>query len=69
MSTLEKTKSRRKAIEDDESIYGSNEEMDEETDLGTIMTGTIHVSLNCSTSSLTLLAFFKSKEIGRHHDL
>ena len=37
--------------------------MDEETDLRTILIGTIPVSLNSSTSSLTLQAFFKSKEI------
>ena len=33
--------------------------MDEETDLRTILIGTIPVSLNCSTSSLTLPDFFK----------
>ena len=32
-------------------------------DLGTILIGTIPVSLNCSTISLTLPYFFKSKEM------
>ena len=32
-------------------------------DLGTIIIGTIPISLNCSTISLTLPDFFKSKEI------
>ena len=41
----------------------SNEEMDEEMDLRTILIGTFPISLNCFTISLTLLDFFKSKEI------
>ena len=63
MPTLEKTKSGRKAIKDDESSCGSNEGVDEEMYLGTILIGTIPVSLNCSTSSLTLPTFFKSQEM------
>ena len=31
--------------------------------MGIILIGTIPISLNCSTSSLTLPAFFKSKEM------
>ena len=54
-----KTKFRRKATEDDESI----EEMDEEMILRTIMIGAFHISLNCSTISLTLPDFFKLKEM------
>ena len=59
MTSLEKTKSGGKATDNVESIYSSNEE----TDLGTILIGTNHISLNYSTSSLTLPAFFKLKEI------
>ena len=54
MPTPKKTKFGRKAIEHDESSYGSTEEMD----LGTILIGAIPISLNCSTTSLTLLDFF-----------
>ena len=36
-----------------------------ETDSGIILIGTIPISLNCYTSSLTLPLFFKSKEIER----
>ena len=59
MPTLKKTKSGRKAIEDDESSYESTEEMD----LATILIGIIPISLKYSTISLTLLDFFTSKEI------
>ena len=59
MPTLEKTKSRGKAIKNVESICSSNEE----TYLGTILIGTNPFFLNYSTSSLTSPAFFKSKEM------
>ena len=59
MPSLEKTKSGGKVTENVDSIYCSNEE----TYLGTILIGTYPFSLNYSTSSLTLLAFFKLKEI------
>ena len=59
MPSLEKTKSIGKAIENVESIWISNEE----TNLGTILIGKNPISLNYSTSSLTLPAFFKSKEM------
>ena len=59
MPSLEKTKSGGKVTENVESIYSSNEE----TDLGTILIGTNPFSLNYSISSLTLLAFFKLKEM------
>ena len=59
MLSPEKTKFGRRAIEDTKSICNS----DKETDSRIILLGTIPISLNCSTSSLTLLAFFKSKEM------
>ena len=59
MPSLEKTKFGRKAIEDAKSICN----LDKEIDSGIILIGTIPISLNCSTSSLTLPAFFKSKEM------
>ena len=59
MPNLKKTKSGGKSTKNVESISSSNEE----TDLRTIMKGTNPISLNYSTSSLTLSAFFKSKEI------
>ena len=59
MLSLEKTKYRGKATNNVEFIYSSNEE----TDLGTTMIGTNPFSLNYSTSSLTLPAFFKLKEM------
>ena len=59
MPSLEKTKSKGKVIEDVESIYNSNKE----TYLGTIPIGTNPISLNYSTSSLTLPTFFKLKEM------
>ena len=59
MPTPNKTKFGRKSTEDDESSYRSTEEMD----AGTIMIGTIHFYLKCSTISLTFLDFFKSKEM------
>ena len=43
MSTAKKTKFGRKATKDDESSYRSIEEMD----LGTVMIGTIPISLKC----------------------
>ena len=55
--TPKKTKFGRKTPEDNESI----EDMEEEMDLRTIMIGPI--SLKCSTISLTLPNFFKSKEM------
>ena len=55
--TSKKTKFGRKAIEDEESSCGSDEEMD----LKTIMIGTFLVSLKYSIISLTLSYFFKSK--------
>ena len=57
--TSKKKKFGRKATEDEESSYRSNEEVD----LKTIMIGTFPVSLKCYTISLTLPYFFKSKEI------
>ena len=63
MPTLKKTKFGRKAIEDDESSCGSTEEMAKKMDLGTILIGTIPIALKCSTISLTLLDFLKSKEM------
>ena len=59
MHSPEKTKFGRRATKDAKSICNSNKE----TNLGIILIGTIPISLNCSTSSLTLLAFFKSKEM------
>ena len=59
MASLKKTKFRKKAIEDAKSIFNSYKE----TNSIIIFIGTIHISLNYSTSSLTLLAFFKSKEM------
>ena len=59
MPSLEKTKSRRKPIEDAKSICS----LDKETYSGIILIGTILIFLNCSTSSLTLLAFLKSKKM------
>ena len=63
MPTLTKTKFRRKTIKYDESSCRSTEEMVEEMDLRTILIGTIPIYLRCSTISLTLVDFFKSKEI------
>ena len=57
--TSKKTKIKRRATENEESSYESDEEMD----LKTILIGTFLVSLKCSTISLTLPYFFKSKEI------
>ena len=57
--TLKKTKFGRKATKDDESSCGS----DEEIDLRTIMIGIFPISLKCSTNSLTVPYFFKSKEM------
>ena len=37
--------------------------MDEKVDLRTILIGTFPISLKCSTISLTLPYFFKSKEM------
>ena len=59
ISTSKKTKIGRKDTEDEESSYGSNEEMD----LKTILIGTFLVYLKCSTISLTLPYLFKSKEM------
>ena len=59
MPSSKKTKFGRRATEDAKSICNSNKE----TNLEIIIIGTILISLNCSTSSLTLSAFFKSKEI------
>ena len=57
--TSKKAKFGRKATEDKESSCGYDEEMD----LRTILIGTFPISLKCSTISLTLLYFFKSKEM------
>ena len=59
MPSLEKTKFARRVIEDVKFICNSNKEIDS----GIIFIGTIPISLNCSTSSLTLQVFFKSKEM------
>ena len=50
-----KTKFERRAIEDAKSICNS----DKETNSGIILIGTLPISLNYSTSSLTLSTFFK----------
>ena len=63
MPTLKKTKFGRKATKDDESSCRFAEEMTKDMDLGTIMIGTIPISLKCLTISLTFPDFFKSKEI------
>ena len=57
--TPKKTKFGRKTTEDNEST----KEIDEKMDFKTIMIGTFPISLKCSTISLTLPYFFKSKEI------
>ena len=54
-----KTKFGKKAIEDEESSC----EYDEKMDFKTILIGTFLISLKCSTTSLTLPCFFKSKEM------
>ena len=59
--TSKKTKFGRKATKDEE--YCS---CDEEMDLKIILIGTFLVSLKCSTISLTLPNFFKSKEIEKN---
>ena len=59
MPSLEKTKYGGKVTKNVESICSSNEE----TYLGTILIGTNLISLNYSITSLTLPAFFKSKEM------
>ena len=53
--TSKKNKFGRKATKDDDST--------EDMDLRTIMIGTFPIFLECSTISLTLRDFFKSKEI------
>ena len=58
ISSLENTKFQRRATEDSESICSS----DEEIDFRAILIGKISISLNCSTTSLTLQKIFKSKE-------
>ena len=62
MPNPEKTKFGRKATEDGKSIRYSNKE----TYLRIILIDTIHISLNCLTTSLTLLAFFKSNEMEKN---
>ena len=59
MHSIEKTKYGGKATENVEFICSLNEE----TDLGTILIGANIFSLNYSTSSITLSAFFKLKEM------
>ena len=59
MPSPEKTKFGRKSIEDAKSICNPVKT----TNSRIILIGTIPISLNCSTNSLTLLAFFKSKEM------
>ena len=56
--SLEKTKFRRKAIEDIESMRSAYEVMDSEA----LLIGEIPISLNCSTVSLTFPAIFKLKK-------
>ena len=51
------------ATEDDESSCRSTEEMAEEMDLRTILIGTFPIYLKYCTISLTLLDFFKLKEM------
>ena len=63
MPTLKKTKFGRKTTEDDESSCGSTKEITKEVDVGTILIGTILISLKFSIISLTLLDFFMSKEM------
>ena len=57
--TSHKTKFGRKATEDEESCCGFGEEVD----LRTIMIDTFPISLKCSTISLILPYFFKSKDM------
>ena len=57
--TSKKTKFGRKATKDKDSSCG----YDKEVDLRTILIGTFPISLNCSTISLTLPYFFKSREM------
>ena len=64
MQTPKKTKFGRKALEDDESSCGSTKKMVEEMDLGTILIGTIPISLNCSTISLTFAGILQVKGNG-----
>ena len=59
MLSPEKTKFGRRGTKDAKSICNS----DKETNSRIILIGIIPISLNCFTSSLTLLAFFKSKEM------
>ena len=61
--TPKKIKFGRKAIEDDESSCKAIEEMAEEMASRTILIGIFPISLKCSTISLTLLYFFKLKEM------
>ena len=58
VSSLEKTKFRRKATKDMELISSVDEMMDSEA----LMIGEIPISLNCSIVSLTLPTIFKSKK-------
>ena len=57
--TPKKTKFGRKTTKDNESIG----EMDKEMDLRAILIGTFPIYLKCYVIYLTLLDFFKSKEI------
>ena len=59
MPNREKTKFGRSAIKDAKSISNLGKEIDSRI----ILIGIIPISLNCSTSSLTLSAFFKLKEM------
>ena len=56
--SLEKTKFGRKATKDMESMSNADEVMDSKA----LLIGEIHISLNCSTISLTLLVIFKLKK-------
>ena len=56
--SVEKTKFERKDIEDMESMSSVDEVMDSDA----LLIGEIHISLNCSTISLTLPTIFKSKK-------
>ena len=56
---FKKTKFRRKATEDMESMSSVDEVMDIEA----LLIGEIPITLNCSTISLTLPTIFKSKKV------
>ena len=57
--SLEKTKFKRKVIEDMELMSS----VDEVMELEALLIAEIPISLNCFTASLTLLAIFKLKKV------